>query len=584
MGDTVHRTLELKNFLTSRDDIAGWVTNLWDSWNHQRSGKLAEWDEVRNYLMATDTTTTSNKVQDWSNTVTQPKLCQIRDNLRANYFSALFPRKDWLTYRVTENGQSKKLNKTVAYMRHKVEVSDFKSVISDLIDDYIDYGVSISESYYDTEVTYKNGAKQLGHSYPRLRRISPLDIVFDPTAVSFSETPKVVRSVYTVGDIIKLAEDGADGGIWKAVVERRSKLREIEGNCGTIRSDDYNKYTAYSVDGYGSLQEYYASGNVEILTFYGDYHEQGDTTVQRSRKIVVVDRSLVVYNGDIQTPSGKDPFRLVGWRNRPDNLWPMGVLDNLVGMQFRLDQISNACADAIDLSIDPPLAVYGEVEEFVWAPGAQVHLGENGRVDNLSKNLSGVFAALQERQQIIQEMELYAGSPRETMGIRSAGEKTATEVSRLFEASSKIFKEKINRFEEFMEANLNSMLELSLEYMNADVGVTITEGGSYVYDTILPSDLAPVGSIKAVGARHFSAQADDLNQILNILNTNAGNLVAKHIDTLNLSKAIESLTNLSEYKIFSENAAIYESAEAQQISGIIQEEQALAQATTEEQQ
>ena len=43
------------------DDSAAWVSNLWDKYNNQRREKMEEWKELRNYIFATDTTTTSNQ-------------------------------------------------------------------------------------------------------------------------------------------------------------------------------------------------------------------------------------------------------------------------------------------------------------------------------------------------------------------------------------------------------------------------------------------------------------------------------------------------------------------------------------------
>ena len=71
------------------DDSAAWVSNLWDKYNNQRREKMEEWKELRNYIFATDTTTTSNQSLPWKNSTTLPKLCQIRDNLHSAVGSIL---------------------------------------------------------------------------------------------------------------------------------------------------------------------------------------------------------------------------------------------------------------------------------------------------------------------------------------------------------------------------------------------------------------------------------------------------------------------------------------------------------------
>ena len=89
------KVVELNKWL-KQDDAAAWVSNLWTAFNNQRREKIEEWKELRNYVFATDTTTTANQTLPWKNSTTLPKLCQIRDNLHSNYLSALFPNDDWL--------------------------------------------------------------------------------------------------------------------------------------------------------------------------------------------------------------------------------------------------------------------------------------------------------------------------------------------------------------------------------------------------------------------------------------------------------------------------------------------------------
>lgn len=144
---------------------------------------------------------------------------------------------------------------------------------------------------------------------------------------------------------------------------------------------------------------------------------------------------------EIPTYDGRAPIRHVGWRTRPDNLWAMGPLDNLVGMQYRIDHLENLVADAMDLVVHPPLMIIGEVEEFIWGPGVEIHLDENGKVEEISKNMSAIITAKSTIQDLMDQMELFAGAPREAMGVRSPGEKTALEVDRLFAAASRIFQE-----------------------------------------------------------------------------------------------------------------------------------------------
>jgi hypothetical protein len=84
--------------LLNRDTMARTLSGLYNNWWTQRREKEAEWRELRNYLFATDTTTTTNSKLPWKNKTTLPKLTQIRDNLNANFMDALFPNDNWLKW------------------------------------------------------------------------------------------------------------------------------------------------------------------------------------------------------------------------------------------------------------------------------------------------------------------------------------------------------------------------------------------------------------------------------------------------------------------------------------------------------
>ena len=88
-------TIDIEHMINP-DQLAVEIANKWNTWNKLRQPWIAQSKELRNYVYATDTTTTANAILPWSNTTTTPKITQISDNLHANYFAALFPQKRWL--------------------------------------------------------------------------------------------------------------------------------------------------------------------------------------------------------------------------------------------------------------------------------------------------------------------------------------------------------------------------------------------------------------------------------------------------------------------------------------------------------
>ncbi len=90
-------TVDVQHLLDS-DTLAKEISSKWTLWNNNRAEWVEEKEELRNYVFATDTRTTSNSKLPWSNSTTTPKLTQIYDNLKANYTAALFPNSDWMLW------------------------------------------------------------------------------------------------------------------------------------------------------------------------------------------------------------------------------------------------------------------------------------------------------------------------------------------------------------------------------------------------------------------------------------------------------------------------------------------------------
>lgn len=575
----VSKVAELSGFF-HRDNPSVWVSSLWDNYHSQRSGKLEEWAELRNYIFATDTSTTTNSTLPWKNSTTLPKLCQIRDNLHSNYISSLFPNDRWLTWIGNSKSDStkKKVKAITAYMSNKCRHNHFRTEMSKLLYDYIDYGNAFAT--VDFEASYKedvHGEKVATYIGPVVRRISPLDIVFNPVASNFRDTYKIVRSVKTLGEIKLMAEQNPDEWFWQEALEARTELAIAAGR-GYSR-EDWEKASGFAVDGFGSIQEYYQSGYVEILEFFGDYHDE-DGVIHTNKVITIMDRSKVVNVRDFPSWLGHAPIYHVGWRFRQDNLWAMGPLDNLVGLQYRLDHLENLKADAMDLVVHPPLKIVGEVEEFVWQPGAEIHIDENGDVQELGKNLNGIFAANNELQMIEDRMELYAGAPREAAGIRTPGEKTAFEVQALNNAAGRIFQEKIINFEvELLEPILNGMLETSVRNMNQDDVVRTLDDdlGVTEFISVTREDITASGVIRPIGARHFAKEAQDLQNLFGVFNSGAMPILQNHISGIELSKYIEETLGITGYEIFKPNVALEEQMETEGLAGQMQEDLAVQQ-------
>ena len=180
------KTLDIENLLNA-DVTARTIANQWQEYSTIRVKWTEEKKELRNYVFATDTRTTSNSKLPWSNSTTTPKLTQIYDNLKANYTAAIFPNSNWMRWSAEDQqaATKQKTNIIQAYMENKTRQGGFRTAVDRLIDDFILYGNCFATVEFTSEYNQVEEEYIPGYIGPKVRRISPYDIVFDPTASNF---------------------------------------------------------------------------------------------------------------------------------------------------------------------------------------------------------------------------------------------------------------------------------------------------------------------------------------------------------------------------------------------------------------
>ena len=568
------KVLEIRQTF-SGDNLAQYVAMTWFNYHTQRFPKIALWKELRNYIFATDTTTTTNKSLPWKNSTTLPKLCQIRDNLHSNYISALFPNDNWLKWEgySLKDSVKQKTKAIEAYMSNKTRESRFRTEISKLVYDYIDYGNAFATvDYHNSYILDELGNRVPDYIGPKVRRISPYDIVFNPIASSFMDSFKIVRSLRHRGELAIMAQEEPDNVyLQKALINRDKLLKHMKA----YGIEDADKAEGFSMDGFGNYTEYLGSDYVEFLEFYGDIFNSETGELQKGQKVTVIDRMWVINQEAFKSWLGHAPIYHVGWRTRSDNLWAMGPLENLVGMQYRIDHLENLKADAMDLGVLPPLVIKGEVEAFTYKPGEEIHIDENGSVEELARNAQWIIQADNGINILEQRMEQYAGAPREAMGIRTAGEKTAFEVQQLQNAAGRIFQEKTNNFEiELLERILNAMFEIAKRNIDQEDVVRVIDDdlGVEQFLKITKDDITASGKLRPIGSRHFAAQAQLVQNLTSISNTPIWQQIGPHISSLQLAELVEDVLGLGKYTLMSPNVAVFEQQETQRLASQAQED------------
>jgi len=573
--------LALTNIL-DRKGLMDSISQEWEEMKGQRSGREEDWRELRNYVFATDTRSTSNAKLPWKNSTTIPKLCQIRDNLHANYMAAEFPNDNafkWEAY--TQDGEELAKKEAIqAYMSNKAREGGLREVVSKLLLDYIDYGMCIADVKWVSEKKedQETGEIITGYVGPMAMRRSPLDVLFDASAVSFEKSWKITRSIKRFGEFELEAKHNPSQWIEESVAYAKNTRNQLSA----FTRDDFDKASAYAIDGFGSLFEYYGSGFVELLEFEGTIHDPQTGELLDDYVITIIDRNKIVRKEPIPAWKRGGHKVMAGWRKRPDNLYPMGPLDNLVGMQYRLDHLQNLAADMRDLTAAPPLVFRGQVEEAdEWGPFSQIHMSEDGDVRPLfaGVNLQSVEG---EMSAIITLMEEMAGAPKQAMGIRTPGEKTAHEVQTLENAAGRIFQEKVVQFEiEVLEPLLNNMLETAVRNMDGTDIVRVMDDdlGVTEFIQITKEDITAKGKLRPIGARHFAAQAQLVQNLTGLANSPIWQKIEPHVGDKKLAKLFEEVLQLDRFDLVSDNAGVMDKMDTQRLVNQGQEDLAVEQAT-----
>ena len=556
------RTLDFAEYIGTPDVLANAIGNKYLEWANQRRSWVEDKKELRNYVFATDTTKTSNATLPWKNSTTTPKLCQIRDNLHANYMAALFPNDDWLLWEGDdEDAEAEEKRKVISsYIRNKLRYGNFINIVSTMVYDFIDYGNVIGTTEYvnETRIDEETGEVYPGYVGPRAVRLSPYDVLINPVASSIDNSPKLIRYIKSLGEVAADIEDHPEMGY---LAEVFNDIVTVRQNVSGLSTHDVDKAEGYTIDGFGSIFEYYQSDYVELLEFHGDIYDTATKQLLKNRIITIADRQRVIRN--VANPSWRgQSIRHAGWRLRPDNLYAMGPLDNLVGMQYRIDHLENLKADVFDMIAHPIAKVQGFVEDFSFGPGEKIYVGEDGNVEFMRPDTTALNADTQIAI-LENKMEEMAGAPRQAMGIRTPGEKTAFEVQTLDNASSRVFMNKVSYFERnFLEPLINDMLELARRNMEISdvVRVVDDEFGAALFETITPEDLAARGKIRPIGARHFAQRANQFQNMLNLLNSAVGQdpAINVHISGIKTAQVIEELLNIEKFNLVQPNIRVAE--------------------------
>ena len=551
------RTYEIHE-LQNPDSLATAIADKFTSWESARDAWYRNAKETLENLYATDTRAIYNQSREFDNSTHIPKITQIRDMLVTYYLDAMFSLPDYVDWEAYdyESIDVNTRNTLKSLCRQMVEDSKFKPVIRELVEDYVDYGnafatvVNANETLQDA-IVYKG---------PKAVRLDPLNIYFDPMAANFEKSPKIIRTIKTLGELIAEADElPEEAQVYKDALNKALEKRSAIHNTVATTNADLIKDDICNIAGLGSWSTYYNSDTVELLTFYGDLYDIENNKMHKGVRIVVMDRCSILIEEPIKNHGfGCNIFK-AGWRDRKDNLWSMSPLDNIKGLQFMVDFLENKRADIFNFISNPIAVTRGDVEmpDTIY-PGCHIGLDVDGSFDFARPDATALQADLY-IDKYLNLMEEMAGAPREAMGFRSPGEKTAFEVSQLNTASSRLFNEKTRKFElEMLEPLLTLMLRLFMSDSTRIVRLrNKQENGTVLFQDINLDELSAQGRFVAMGSNTYTEKARMAQTVMQIYNSAVVSdpLVFNYFNPKAMAKIIAYTTGLDSFKdIIKENA------------------------------
>jgi hypothetical protein len=556
------------------DEIAVRIAELWERYNTERRSALTLNEEARRFIYATDIDSTSAADLPHKNRTHQPKLTQIADTLKSQYYEASLSMPEFFRFPAPRKVSDAVARAMEKWIRVKLEARKFRETTGrQLINDYVDYGNCFVSLEYTVE---RDNQGRVIYTGPVWNRVSPMDIAFNPRT-SFKKSPKMERLQVHVADIKDWPDTFPNSGFKKGIIAKAIATRHPDGIDDWI---EVVKNRGINMDGYGGFDQYFKQDLAEIIIYRGDMFDPNTSKTSRNRVIYIMDKVHVIRNEPSKAPSGFDGIHHAGWRLRPDNSWSQGPLDNLIGMQYRIDHLENLKADIFDVIAQPVIFVKGDdVQEPSdgYRPGAVYY----GGVDSDVKMLVPDATALNADNQIAnyhRMMEDWAGVPPESRGIRTPGEKTAFEVSKLDQNATMGFVDKARVFERMMETMLKETFELML--INFDIedykDIFGEDEEGEALEVLASMDTIARGEFVAMGARHWTRRNRETLEMNTFMSGPMQDpKIRAHVSGIKMAEFWERKLNIEDEGIIEENAGVKEDV---RIQAIAQEEaQALQQ-------
>lgn len=568
------RTLTVDD-LASSEDMAAQVSGFWDVHQTQRLNQVYQWDELRQYIYATDTDSSSGVNNDWKNRTVRPKLTWIYDKMLTSYIQKLMPNDQFFRWKSSGKDENKETARVIEhFMRHKIKNKhvNFREIVASSVSDWLLTGNAFGGAEYiekKQRSLAKDGEEIVVFRGARPIRYNPIDVNLDASASTWEDSFCITRELIRKEAFFSYVEDNPNAFLPEGVDIIRAGHNKAYNNDIV----EYIKQKNRTIDG-TTIYDSWAAGITEVLHYHGAMWDPITNTYKSNMHVIVGDRIALLYKGENPSYLYDKPVVFSSFRKRPDNLWGMGPLENLVGMQYRIDHEENLKSDALDACAYPIVKVTGDSgeQDYQVRPGETWYVPPGGDVELVYPDPRvGMFESdISIREQAMEE---FASMPRETAGFRTPGEKTKYEVASLLNSAGEHPDEKLAQFEsQYLEPLLNLMLELNIRNLSQTDLESIPAGDLEIWNNIKVEDLKVDGRLYPVGIKHSKEAGEKIQKTMAIIET-ASQIAPEHFNKFKAMKVLEEEMALDEEKLISFGAGMKEQKQLQKVQETLEKEE-----------
>jgi hypothetical protein len=401
------------------------------------------------------------------------------------------------------------------------------------------------------------GNAELAYSGPSFETGSIFDYLVDPYSPDPSNPLVFKRSWVSRSSFDALSEKNNFG---YSVYDHEDTVPSVDRKTGHDVSPEIAMLSAFGLQAP-------PSESIEIIECWGTIEtnkDSGGKEAYTSFVGAIANRGPLVRFEPTFLWSGKSPNGLCKYRNVPGQVYGIGALEPVLGLQDLINVRVNQLIDIVSFSVNPEYKAVDDgllADTFVSAPN-KIHWV--GNVDNLvplQKDFQGLNAAMADVEMLKQEFRNMVKSVGSGAG---PSDESATKTRQ----STAAIGGDLGKIATYIEDSalapiIDMMIEMNAQYLPKGSSVRSMQDGQPMIKNISPEALRKGWVCRVTGTRHTIDKQENLDKLMMFTQLVMGSpLATSAVDLLELLKKI-----YSELEFGDEGSIFHDEMRANEIMG-----------------